>query len=44
MSGFGVDQQFIHFHVCMRRSVTVDVVYMGREIQWTICTCGSKCR
>jgi hypothetical protein len=36
MSGFGVDEQSVHFHVRLGRSVTVDVVYMGRKIQWTI--------
>jgi hypothetical protein len=34
MSGFGVDEQSVHFHV--ECSVTVNVVYMGRKIQWTI--------
>jgi hypothetical protein len=33
MSGFGVGEQSVHFHVRMGCSVTVDVVYMGREIQ-----------
>ncbi len=36
MSGFGVDEQSVHFHVRLGCSVTVDVMYMGREIQWTI--------
>ncbi len=36
MSGFGVDEQSVHFHVRLGCSATVDVVYMGRKIQWTI--------
>ncbi len=36
MSGFGVDEQSVHFHVRLGYSDTMDVVYMGREIQWTI--------
>ncbi len=36
MSGFGVDKQSVHFHVRLWCSVTVNVVYMGRKIQWTI--------
>jgi hypothetical protein len=36
MSAFGVDEQSVHFHVRLGCSVTVDVVYMGRKIQWTI--------
>ncbi len=36
MSDFGVDEQSVHFHVRLGCSVTVDVMYMGREIQWTI--------
>ncbi len=39
MSGFGVDEEPVHFHVCLGCSVTVDVVYMGRKIQWTIHVC-----
>jgi hypothetical protein len=31
-----VDEQSVHFHVRLGCSVTVDVVYMGRKIQWTI--------
>jgi hypothetical protein len=30
MSGFGVDEQSVHFHVHLECSVTVDVVYLGR--------------
>jgi hypothetical protein len=36
MSGFGVDEQSVHFHVRVGCSVTMDIVYMGRKIQWTI--------
>ncbi len=36
MSGFGVNEQSVHFHVCLGCSVNVDVVYMGRKIEWTI--------
>ncbi len=33
MSGFGEDEQSVHFYVRLGCSVTVDVVYMGRKIQ-----------
>ncbi len=33
---FGVDEQSVHFHVRLGCSVTVEVMYMGRKIQWTI--------
>jgi hypothetical protein len=36
MSGFGGDEQSVHFHVRLGFSVTMDIVYMGRKIQWTI--------
>ncbi len=36
MSGIGMDEQSVHFHVCLGCSVTVDVVYICREIPWTI--------
>jgi hypothetical protein len=36
MSGFGVDEQSVHFPVRLGYSVTVDVVYMGCKIQWII--------